>query len=64
MVATLYYSFTRFDLVNSPKWVGFDNYRFLLTKDPLFWQTVRNTLWLIAFMVPLESCGRSAARSC
>jgi multiple sugar transport system permease protein len=54
MIATLYYSFTRFDLVNNPKWVGLDNYRFLLTKDPLFWQTVRNTLWLLIFMVPLR----------
>ena len=54
MIATLYYSFTRFDLVNNPKWVGFDNYRFLLTKDPLFWKTCRNTLWLLIFMVPLR----------
>ena len=54
MGASLYYSFTSYDLLSSPRWVGFANYRFLLTEDPLFWQSVRNTLWIIVIGVPLR----------
>jgi multiple sugar transport system permease protein len=53
--ASLYYSFTRYDGLSSPRWVGLDNYRFMLTTDPLFWKAVRNTLWLVAIAVPLQA---------
>ena len=54
MLATLYYSFTHFDLLTQPKWVGFSNYRFMFTRDPFFWQSVRNTLWIIVVGVPIQ----------
>ncbi len=64
MLLTLYYSFTHYDLLNAPHWVGLDNYRFMFGQltingqshqgDPFFWQSVRNTLWIIAFGVPLR----------
>jgi multiple sugar transport system permease protein len=53
MIATLYYSFTKYDLLQAPQWVGTFNYRFML-HDPLFWQSVRNTLWMVVFGVPLQ----------
>ena len=53
MIATLYFSFTKYDLLSNPKWVGTFNYRFMV-HDPLFWQSLRNTLWLGLFAVPLE----------
>ncbi|MGI8331826.1 carbohydrate ABC transporter permease [Actinomadura scrupuli] len=52
LAATLYFSFTRYDLFNL-QWVGLTNYRFLL-QDHDAWQAMRNTLWLVAVMVPLR----------
>jgi multiple sugar transport system permease protein len=54
MLASLFYSFTDFSLLSNPKWVGLTNYREIFSTDPLFWQAVRNTLWIIAFGVPLN----------
>src|SRR5919202_3546125 len=54
MVSSLYFSFTKYDILSEPKWVGLANYRFMFTSDPLFWVAVRNTLWIIAVMVPLQ----------
>ena len=52
LLATLVFSFTRFDLVSAPEWVGLRNYRYFLDEDPAVWQAIRNTLWLTAVMVP------------
>ena len=38
MLATLYFSFTHYDILSTPKWVGLSNYRFMFTSDPQFWQ--------------------------
>jgi multiple sugar transport system permease protein len=54
MLASLYYSFTRFDLISNPQWVGLQNYRDLFTTDPYFRQAIRNTLFIVAFGVPLN----------
>jgi len=54
MIASLYYSFTNYDLLSPPTIVGLENYRFMFTKDPQFWQAVRNTLWMIGVGVPLQ----------
>ncbi|HEX6331444.1 MAG TPA: sugar ABC transporter permease, partial [Actinomycetota bacterium] len=53
-LASLYYSFTNYDLLSDPRFVGLDNYRFMFTKDPMFWQAMRNTLWMIGVGVPLQ----------
>src|SRR5438045_2967424 len=45
ILASFYYSFTEFDAISSPDWVGLDNYRTLLTVDPNFWTSVGNTLF-------------------
>jgi multiple sugar transport system permease protein len=54
MMASLYFSFTSYDLLRSPEWVGLDNYRFMFTEDPFFWQSVRNTLWIIVLAIPIR----------
>ena len=54
MVTTLYFSFTRYDFIQEPVWVGLRNYRFLFETDPSFWTSVRNTLWMVVFAVPLR----------
>jgi multiple sugar transport system permease protein len=45
-LATVYYSFTNFDLINNPVWAGFSNYAFMLGSDPLLWKSIGNTVWL------------------
>jgi multiple sugar transport system permease protein len=46
LVATVVYSFTSYDLINDPVWVGLLNYQFLFTKDPVVWTAIRNTAFL------------------
>jgi multiple sugar transport system permease protein len=52
MLSSLYFSFTRYDLLSHPVWAGLFNYRFMFTKDPVFWQAMKNTLWIIAVGMP------------
>lgn len=51
-VATVLLSFTHYDLLAAPRWIGLSNYRYLFSKDPRVWVAVRNTLWFIAVAVP------------
>src|ERR671935_1411197 len=54
LVMSAYLSFTHYDLLSSPRWVGFANYRYLFTTDQTVWPAVKNTLWFIAIAVPLQ----------
>ncbi|HEY0416126.1 MAG TPA: sugar ABC transporter permease [Gaiellaceae bacterium] len=54
LVMSGYLSFFHYDLLNPPRWVGLGNYRYLFHGDPDIWPSVKNTLWLIVFMVPLQ----------
>lgn len=53
MVASLYYSFTRYDILNPPTWVGSQNYVRLFA-DPLFWLSLKVTLSFAVFALPLN----------
>lgn len=52
LLATVYFSFTRYDLFTL-QYVGLTNYRFLF-EDEDAWRAMANTLWLVAVMVPLR----------
>jgi len=52
LIDTLYLSFTRYDLLSQPVWVGFHNYVFMFTKDQQLRQAAFNTLWLTVILVP------------
>jgi multiple sugar transport system permease protein len=54
MVASLYWSFTKYQIPQAPKWVGLLNYQFMFTKDPFFWKAVWNTVWIIAVGLPVR----------
>ena len=54
MVASLYWSFTKYQLPGEPEWIGTLNYEFMLTQDPFFWLAVRNTIWIILVGLPLR----------
>jgi ABC-type sugar transport system permease subunit len=51
-VASFYYSFTDFRILQDPTFVGLDNYRRMVA-DPFFWKSLANTLYLTLFGVPL-----------
>jgi len=53
MGLSLYYSFTNYDLIGPPQYVGFSNYTQMLI-DPTFQQALYNTLYLVVVMVPLS----------
>ena len=47
-------SFTRYDVMDPPVWVGLDNYHELFTDDPLFQRSLGVTLWFTVLAVPLR----------
>ena len=56
-LASLILSFTDFDIyalanLNNLRFIGLENYQRLVT-NPLFWQAMGNTMWFVAFGVPL-----------
>ncbi|RKP44791.1 sugar ABC transporter permease [Cohnella endophytica] len=53
-VSSLYYSFTEWDIVSKPKFIGLDNYRNLL-EDKLFIRSAVNTLTICLFVVILQN---------
>lgn len=44
VLATLFLSFTSWDLISTPRWIGLANYTAQL-QAPVFWQSWRNTLY-------------------
>lgn len=53
IVSSFYYSFTRYDLLRPPVFLGFDNYVNLITDDQDFRIVVYNTVWWVLFSAPL-----------
>src|SRR6476619_3902882 len=54
LVMSVYLSFTHYDLLSPPKWIGLANYKYLFNDDPQVGSAVKNTLWIIAVFVPLQ----------
>src|SRR5574338_1358055 len=53
MLFSLYTSFTKYNIIATPKWIGLKNYQKLLFDDPLFYKAMANTFWMVAVKVPL-----------
>lgn len=54
MIASLVLSFTHWDMLSPPEWVGVKNYVHMLTADPDFWQSLKVTTVYTVFSVPLR----------
>jgi len=54
VIVSLLLSFVEWNLLTQPVWVGLANYRQLLTRDPVFWQVLGNTLFFMITIVPLQ----------
>ncbi|GGO38027.1 sugar ABC transporter permease [Gemmobacter aquaticus] len=53
-LASLYLSFTDYDLLSAPEWVGWDNFKKLFTRDRTFWKSLNVTLLYVFITVPLK----------
>ncbi|BDZ49193.1 sugar ABC transporter permease [Frondihabitans sucicola] len=54
LLASIYFSFTRYNQLSSPQWVGLLNYRYLFTQDPQVGAAALNTLWFVVILVPVR----------
>jgi multiple sugar transport system permease protein len=55
LASSLYYSFTNYDILQPPRWVGLDNYKTILTGDNLIGVSLFNTFYFMSFVVPLST---------
>jgi multiple sugar transport system permease protein len=53
-LASLYYSFTNYSILAPPQWAGLQNYQQMF-QDPLFWQSLYNTMYFTVIFVPLST---------
>jgi len=54
IVASFYFSLTRWDLLTPPEFIGFGNYVRIFTRDPLFWKSLKITVLFTFSYVPLD----------
>ncbi len=61
VLGSLALSFVRWNLLNSPTFIGLNNYVELLTRDPIFTQAFWNTIYFTVTIVPLQLAAGLAA---
>ncbi|HNP70408.1 MAG TPA: sugar ABC transporter permease, partial [Kouleothrix sp.] len=53
MLFSLYTSFTRYNMIAAPRWLGLRNYQQILTADDRFYIALKNTFWMVGVKVPI-----------
>jgi multiple sugar transport system permease protein len=53
MLASFFFSLTKYNIVAPPQWIGLDNFKQMFTVDPLYWKSVSNTAYYVLLSVPL-----------
>jgi len=53
LIASFYYSFTRYDLLSNPVFLGLRNFVDIFTEDPHFGQVMYNTVYYVGLSAPL-----------
>jgi multiple sugar transport system permease protein len=53
MLASLYYSLSTYNIIDAPVWSGLANFRRAFLEDPLFWHSLKVTLYYAALALPL-----------
>jgi multiple sugar transport system permease protein len=54
MLISVYYSFTDFNLLNTPSFIGINNYVRAFTEDKKFWKALQVTFSYVGMLVPLR----------
>ena len=57
IVVSLYLSFTSYDILSAPRWIGLGNYHRAFFEDPLFWPSLARTFYYAVVVVPLGLVG-------
>lgn len=57
ILASLVLSFTRYDILSPPRFIGFSNYHQAFFKDVLFWPSLARTFYYAVVTVPLGLLG-------
>lgn len=52
LVMSVYYSFTAYNVISPPVWIGLENFRELFLEDTVFWKALYNTLYFTVIGVP------------
>jgi multiple sugar transport system permease protein len=52
MIFSFYVSFTRYNIIRTPEWIGLRNYERIFA-DAYFWKSLENTFWLVGVKVPI-----------
>src|SRR5207237_8536126 len=63
VLATLYLSFTNYNSVQPPRWIGLQNYRTMFTADAVFWTSVGTSASYALLAVPVGLAGSFVRRS-
>ncbi len=53
VAAMIFYSFTAYNILQPPVWIGLNNYKDMFSNDPEFWTSLGNTVYYVAISVPL-----------
>lgn len=53
IVSSFFLSFTRYNALSMPQWVGLENYHQIFLKDPRFWKALGNTTIYVVGVVPI-----------
>src|SRR3954447_3909127 len=60
MLQSAYLSFTKYDVISPPQFIGWRNYVYLMQRDPAFWPSVKVTAIYAVTSVPLGLLGALA----
>ncbi|MDD5495887.1 MAG: sugar ABC transporter permease [Candidatus Omnitrophica bacterium] len=52
LIASFYWSFTEYNGIHAPKWVGVENYKNIFFHDARFWKSIRNTIFYTLVIPP------------
>lgn len=52
MLYSLYTSFTQYNIIAEPRWIGSENYERLFA-DPMFYKALENTFWMVIIKTPV-----------
>ncbi|MGG1554161.1 carbohydrate ABC transporter permease [Paenibacillus ferrarius] len=54
MLQSIYYSFTKYTLLESPEWIGLRNYERIFGDDEIFRQSLKITILFVVLSVPIK----------
>ncbi|NOU84491.1 ABC transporter permease subunit [Paenibacillus sp. LMG 31460] len=54
MIQSMYYSFTKYTLLDAPEWIGLRNYERIFADDEMFRQSLQITILFVVLSVPIK----------